>query len=163
MHSHLGDVYAKSGRPELARSRVGKILAEWKRVLPADVDGKIADVEKKVNQTKHRVAQKSSPESVETLTPLCLKFASPPCESKLASGSARKRADGFHELRTGPSNHSLKRPPAVKFHTQVRDRASSPRQRFAFRRAHREKSGVSRCGCSPPGISPRLTASASNA
>jgi tetratricopeptide (TPR) repeat protein len=64
IHSHLGDVYAKSGRPELAAAEWEKSLAEWKRVLPADVEpDKVAEVEKKVSQSKHRVAQKSSPES----------------------------------------------------------------------------------------------------
>jgi tetratricopeptide (TPR) repeat protein len=66
MHSHLGDVYAKSGRPELAAAEWEKSLAEWKRVLPADAEPeKIAEVEKKVNQSRRRVAQKSSPESVK--------------------------------------------------------------------------------------------------
>jgi len=64
IHSHLGDVYAKSGRPELAFAEWEKSLAEWKRVLPADVEPeKVAEVEKKVSQSKRRVAQKSSPES----------------------------------------------------------------------------------------------------
>ena len=59
MHSHLGDVYAKSGRPELAAAEWEKSLAEWKRVLPADVEPeKVAEVEKKVNQSKRRVARK---------------------------------------------------------------------------------------------------------
>ncbi len=66
MHSHLGDVYAKSGRPELAAAEWEKSLAEWKRVLPADVEPeRVAEVEKKVSQSKHRVAQKSAPESVK--------------------------------------------------------------------------------------------------
>ena len=38
-----------------------KSLAEWHRALPADVENdKIAEVEKKLGQVKHRVAQKSS-------------------------------------------------------------------------------------------------------
>jgi tetratricopeptide (TPR) repeat protein len=66
MHSHLGDVYAKSGRPELAAAEWEKSLAEWKRVLPADVEpDRVAEVEKKVSQSKRRVAQKSAPESVK--------------------------------------------------------------------------------------------------
>jgi len=66
MHSHLGDVYAKSGRPELAAAEWEKSLAEWKHVLPADVEpDRVAEVEKKVSRSKHRVAQKSSPESVK--------------------------------------------------------------------------------------------------
>jgi Putative Zn-dependent protease, contains TPR repeats len=64
IHSHLGDVYAKSGRPEQAFAEWEKSLAEWKRVLPADVEPeKVAEVEKKVSQSRHRVAQKASPEA----------------------------------------------------------------------------------------------------
>jgi len=66
MHLHLGDIYAKSGRPEMAASEWEKSLAEWKRVLPADVEPeKVAEVEKKVSQSRHRVAQKSSQEPVK--------------------------------------------------------------------------------------------------
>jgi Flp pilus assembly protein TadD len=66
MHSHLGDVYAKSGRPELAAGEWEKSLSEWKRVLPADLEPeKLAEVERKVSQSRHRVAQKSSPEAVK--------------------------------------------------------------------------------------------------
>src|SRR6266700_5321539 len=65
MHLHLGDIYAKSGRPEMAAAEWEKSLAEWKRVFPADVEpDKVAEVEKKVSQSRHRVAQKSSSESV---------------------------------------------------------------------------------------------------
>jgi len=64
IHSHLGDVYAKSGRTEQAFAEWEKSLAEWKRVLPADIEPeKVAEVEKKVSQSRHRVAQKASPES----------------------------------------------------------------------------------------------------
>jgi tetratricopeptide (TPR) repeat protein len=63
MHLHLGDIYAKSGRPEMAAAEWEKSLAEWKRVLPADVEPeKVAEVEKKVSQSRRRVAQKASPE-----------------------------------------------------------------------------------------------------
>jgi tetratricopeptide (TPR) repeat protein len=63
IHAHLGDVYAKSGRPEQAAAEWEKSLAEWKRVLPADVEPeKVAEVEKKVSQSRHRVAQKTAPE-----------------------------------------------------------------------------------------------------
>jgi len=66
IHSHLGDVYAKSGRPELAAAEWEKSLAEWKRVLPADVEPeKLAEVEKKVSQSRHSVAQKAGPEAVK--------------------------------------------------------------------------------------------------
>ena len=66
IHSHLGDVYAKSGRPELAAAEWEKSLAEWKRVLPADVEpDRVAEIEKKVSQSKHRIAEKAAPESVK--------------------------------------------------------------------------------------------------
>ena len=66
IHSHLGDVYAKTGRPELATAQWEKSLEEWHRVLPADVEtDKIAEVEKKVNQSKHRVAQKAAPNAAQ--------------------------------------------------------------------------------------------------
>jgi tetratricopeptide (TPR) repeat protein len=61
IHSHLGDVYAKLGRAEQAAAEWEKSLTEWRRSAPADVENdKIAELEKKLGQTKHRVAQKSS-------------------------------------------------------------------------------------------------------
>ena len=64
--AHLGDIYAKMGRGDLAAAQWEKSLAEWKRVLPADVENdKIAETERKVNQSKHRVAQKASNESAK--------------------------------------------------------------------------------------------------
>lgn len=60
--SHLGDVYAKGGRMEMAAGEWEKSLNEWRRALPADVENdKIAEVEKKLGQMKHRVAQKAAP------------------------------------------------------------------------------------------------------
>jgi len=62
IHSHLAEVYAKTGRSSLAAAEWEKSLAEWKRALPADVENdKIAEIEKKLSQSKHRVAQKSAP------------------------------------------------------------------------------------------------------
>jgi tetratricopeptide (TPR) repeat protein len=62
--AHLGDIYAKMGRGDLAAAQWEKSLAEWKRVLPADVENdKIAETERKVNQSRHRVAQKAADES----------------------------------------------------------------------------------------------------
>jgi tetratricopeptide (TPR) repeat protein len=62
IHSHLGDVYAKSGRGDLAASEWEKSLTEWRRSLPADLEtDKVAELEKKLAQSKHRVAQKSVP------------------------------------------------------------------------------------------------------
>jgi tetratricopeptide (TPR) repeat protein len=61
IRSHLGDVYAKSGRMDLAAVEWEKSLTEWHRSLPADVEtDKIAEVEKKLSQVKHRVAQKAT-------------------------------------------------------------------------------------------------------
>lgn len=61
IHSHLGDVYSKLGRTEQAAAEWEKSLAEWRRAAPADVENdKIAEIEKKLGQTKHRIAQKSS-------------------------------------------------------------------------------------------------------
>jgi predicted Zn-dependent protease len=61
IHSHLGDVYAKRGRADLAAAEWEKALAEWRRSLPGDMEGdKVAELEKKVSLSKHRVAQKST-------------------------------------------------------------------------------------------------------
>jgi tetratricopeptide (TPR) repeat protein len=66
IHAHLGDVYSKLGRNELAAAEWEKSLSEWRRAMPADVeDDKIADLEKKLGQVKHRVAQKSSPQDAK--------------------------------------------------------------------------------------------------
>jgi tetratricopeptide (TPR) repeat protein len=60
IHSHLGDLYAKTGRPEMAAAEWEKSLSEWKHSLPADVEpDKVAEVERKLSQSRHRVAQKS--------------------------------------------------------------------------------------------------------
>jgi tetratricopeptide (TPR) repeat protein len=61
IHSHLGDLYAKIGRGDLAAAEWEKSLLEWRRSLPADLEtDKVAELEKKLSQTKHRVAQKST-------------------------------------------------------------------------------------------------------
>jgi Tfp pilus assembly protein PilF len=60
IREHLGDVLAKQGRTEQAAAEWEKSLAEWRRSLPADLESdKVAEVEKKLNQVKHRVAQKA--------------------------------------------------------------------------------------------------------
>jgi tetratricopeptide (TPR) repeat protein len=62
IREHLGDVLAKQGRMELAVVEWEKSLNEWHRSLPADLEeDKVAEVEKKLNQYKHRVAQKTPP------------------------------------------------------------------------------------------------------
>jgi tetratricopeptide (TPR) repeat protein len=61
IHSHLGDVYSKLGRTEQAAAEWEKSMSEWHRALPADVEtDKIAELERKLGQVRHRVAQKSS-------------------------------------------------------------------------------------------------------
>ncbi len=66
IRAHLADVYAKSGRNDLAAIEWEKSLTEWRRSLPADVENeKIAEIEKKLSQVKHRVAQKSSPQDAK--------------------------------------------------------------------------------------------------
>jgi len=61
IHSHLGDLYAKTGRSDLAAAEWEKSLVEWRRSLPADMEtDKVAELEKKISQSKHRVAQKST-------------------------------------------------------------------------------------------------------
>ena len=61
IHSHLGDLYAKMGRSELAAAEWEKSLGEWRRSLPADMEAdKVTELEKKLSQSKHRVAQKST-------------------------------------------------------------------------------------------------------
>jgi len=61
IHSHLGDLYAKLGRGDLAAAEWEKSLVEWRRSLPADMEtDKVAELEKKLSQSKHRVAQKST-------------------------------------------------------------------------------------------------------
>ena len=62
IRTHLGDVYAKQGRMDLAAAEWEKSLGEWRRALPADLENdKVAELEKKLGQVKHRVAQKSPP------------------------------------------------------------------------------------------------------
>ncbi len=61
IHSHLGDVYAQAGRSDAAATEWEKSLLEWRRSLPADLEtDKVAEIEKKLSQTKHRVAQKAT-------------------------------------------------------------------------------------------------------
>jgi Flp pilus assembly protein TadD len=66
IRSHLAEVFAKSGRTDLAAIEWEKSLTEWHRSLPADMENdKIAEIEKKLSQVKHRVAQKSSPQDAK--------------------------------------------------------------------------------------------------
>lgn len=62
IRSHLGDVFAKQGRMEQAAIEWEKSLSEWHHSLPGDVENdKVAELEKKLGQVKHRVAQKAPP------------------------------------------------------------------------------------------------------
>lgn len=56
--SHLGDLYAKMGKDNLAEAEWQKSLEEWHRVLPADFEpAKMAEVEQKISALKRRLAQ----------------------------------------------------------------------------------------------------------
>lgn len=60
IRQHLGDVLARQGHMDLALAEWEKSLSEWRRALPADLEeDKVAEVEKKINDYKHRVAQKT--------------------------------------------------------------------------------------------------------
>jgi tetratricopeptide (TPR) repeat protein len=60
IRTHMGDVYAKQGRTEQAAAEWEKALAEWHKSLPSDMENdKVAELEKKLGQMKHRVAQKA--------------------------------------------------------------------------------------------------------
>ena len=61
IHSHLGDLYAKTGRSDLAAAEWEKSLSEWRRSLPADLEpDKVAELEKKLSHSKRRLAEKST-------------------------------------------------------------------------------------------------------
>lgn len=57
IHSHLADVYFRTGRKDLAAAEWENSLSEWRRALPSDREpDKVAEVEKKLTQVKHHVA-----------------------------------------------------------------------------------------------------------
>ncbi|HYA97370.1 MAG TPA: tetratricopeptide repeat protein, partial [Methylomirabilota bacterium] len=57
IHSHLADVYFRSGHKDLAAAEWEKSLGEWRRALPADQEpDKVAEVERKLAQVKRNVA-----------------------------------------------------------------------------------------------------------
>jgi tetratricopeptide (TPR) repeat protein len=61
IHAHLGDVLARTGRAAMAASEWEKSLNEWHRALPADIEQeKVADLERKLGQSRRGVAQKST-------------------------------------------------------------------------------------------------------
>lgn len=64
IREHLGDVYAKMGRHEEAHQQWDRALVEWKRSSPAEYEAdKVAAVEKKLRDSKSRLAQQKSAEN----------------------------------------------------------------------------------------------------
>jgi tetratricopeptide (TPR) repeat protein len=60
--SHLGDLYSKTGKDDLAATQWQKSVDEWHRVLPGDFEpDKLADVEQKITALKRRLAQQKIP------------------------------------------------------------------------------------------------------
>jgi tetratricopeptide (TPR) repeat protein len=60
--SHLGDVYAKIGKDDLAEAQWQKSIDEWHRELPANFEpDKLAEVEQKISALKRRLAQQKTP------------------------------------------------------------------------------------------------------
>lgn len=58
IRDHLGDVLYKKGKVAQAAAEWERALAEWKRALPTEYEAdKVADLEKKLAQSKHRLAQ----------------------------------------------------------------------------------------------------------
>jgi tetratricopeptide (TPR) repeat protein len=60
--SHLGDLYSKMGKDDLAEAQWQKSLDEWHRVLPGDFEpARLAEVEQKIAALKRRLAQQKTP------------------------------------------------------------------------------------------------------
>jgi tetratricopeptide (TPR) repeat protein len=60
--SHLGDLYAKMGKDDLAEAQWQKSIDEWHRALPADFEpSRMAEVEQKITMLKRRLAQQKTP------------------------------------------------------------------------------------------------------
>jgi tetratricopeptide (TPR) repeat protein len=60
--SHLGDLYAKMGKDDLAEAQWQKSIDEWHRALPADFEpSRMAEVEQKITTLKRRLAQQKTP------------------------------------------------------------------------------------------------------
>ena len=61
IREHLGEVFFKSGRHDLAAAEWEKALAAWKRTLPSETEAeRVAELEKKLAGLKHRLAQQKS-------------------------------------------------------------------------------------------------------
>jgi tetratricopeptide (TPR) repeat protein len=59
---HLGDVYAKMGKDNLAEATWQKSVDEWHRVMPGDFEpARLAEAEQKVAAAKRRFAQQKTP------------------------------------------------------------------------------------------------------
>ena len=68
IRDHLGDVYFKLGRADLAAAEWEKSLAEWRRTPPTESEAdKVAQLEQKLSSLKHRLAQEKA--SGETPAP----------------------------------------------------------------------------------------------
>jgi tetratricopeptide (TPR) repeat protein len=60
--SHLGDLYAKTGKDNLAEVQWQKSADEWRRVLPGEFEpDKLAEVEQKISALKRRLVQQKTP------------------------------------------------------------------------------------------------------
>lgn len=59
--SHLGDLFYRTGRIHQAAQMWERAVAEWQKVLPADFEAdKLAELEQKLADLKHRLAQTPS-------------------------------------------------------------------------------------------------------
>jgi hypothetical protein len=62
IRDHLGDVYFKSGKNELAAAEWDRSLTEWRKALPTETEqDKIAAIEKKLTAVHQLLAQQKSP------------------------------------------------------------------------------------------------------
>jgi hypothetical protein len=62
MLSHLGDVYAKTGRLDLAAAQWEKSLSEWHRSLAGEYDAQeVASTEQKLANAKRGQARQQKP------------------------------------------------------------------------------------------------------
>ncbi|MGB6391835.1 MAG: tetratricopeptide repeat protein, partial [Candidatus Acidiferrales bacterium] len=62
--SHLGDIYMKQGKTELAAETWEKALSEWQKASPADYEvDKVNELDAQLKTVKKRLAEKSSPDA----------------------------------------------------------------------------------------------------